>query len=287
MTVSVIIPTCNRVHTLARALDSVYAQTRSATEVIVIDDGSTDGTAQLCRRYPGLNYIQQHQAGVSAARNHGIRVASGQWLAFLDSDDAWEPAKLAAQMAAIAQHPEFKICHCDEQWIRNGRRVNPGQRHRKCQGDLFNQSLELCAISPSAVLIQRPVVEHFGVFDEDLPACEDYDLWLRLCCRLPVLLVDQPLVVKYGGHADQLSRHYPGMDRFRIYALHKLLLSGALSMQQAGAARAMLEKKLCIYLTGVEKRQRREEAAACHALLRYHQQLGAVVSPDFLLAGQL
>ncbi|HED14554.1 MAG TPA: glycosyltransferase family 2 protein, partial [Gammaproteobacteria bacterium] len=192
MKTSVIIPTCDRAHTLARALDSVYAQVRPADEVIVIDDGSVDKTALLCAHYPGLHYVKQRHSGVSAARNHGVRLARGQWLAFLDSDDAWQPEKLAAQIATITQHPDSLICHCDEHWIRNGRRVNPGQRHRKCQGDLFIQSLGLCAISPSAVMIKRQVFTIYGLFDEDLPACEDYDLWLRLCCQLPVLLVDRP-----------------------------------------------------------------------------------------------
>lgn len=283
MKVSVIIPTYNRASTLVRALDSVYAQSTLAEEVIVVDDGSWDETAQLCTQYPGLRYTRQAQSGVSVARNHGIRLARGQWLAFLDSDDAWKPEKLTAQLAAIAHTPESLICHCNELWIRHGRRVNPGYRHRKCQGDLFAQSLELCAISPSAVLIKRQAFEIYGLFDEQLPACEDYDLWLRLCCHLPVLLVDQPLVVKYGGHADQLSRQFVGMDRFRIYALHKLLQSAALTPQQATAARAMFTKKLLIYLAGVEKRQRHNEAFACRTLLRYHQQGGVSPSAGFLL----
>jgi len=282
---SVIIPTCNRAHTLARALDSVYTQFRPADEVIVVDDGSIDETERVCKHYPELRYVKQAPSGVSAARNHGVGLARGQWLAFLDSDDAWLPDKLAAQTAAIEQYPAYQLCHCDELWIRNGRRVNPGRRHRKCQGDLFSQCLELCAVSPSAVLIQRQVFAAYGLFDEDLPVCEDYDLWLRLCCRLPVLLVDQPLVVKYGGHIDQLSRRYAAMDRFRIYALHKLLQSGALSPRQTTEARARLTSKLKIYLSGVEKRQRIEESGACYALLQYHEQ-GGIAPPTRFLLGE-
>ena len=169
MKASVIIPTYNRVNTLARALDSVYAQSWPADEIIVVDDGSVDETASLCTHYPGLRYVKQRHSGVSAARNHGIRLARGQWLAFLDSDDAWHPEKLAVQIAAVTHHPDSLICHCDEHWIRNGRRVNPGHRHRKCQGDLFVQSLGLCAISPSAVMIKRQVFATYGLFDEDLP----------------------------------------------------------------------------------------------------------------------
>jgi len=281
--VSVIIPTYNRMSVLARALDSVFAQSRPADEVIVVDDGSDDGTAQLCAHYPGLRYVKQARSGVSAARNHGIHLAQGQWLAFLDSDDAWLPMKLASQLAALEQHSAYRLCHCDEIWIRNGRRVNPGLRHQKGQGDIFSQCLELCAISPSAVLIQRQVFDQFGLFDTDLPACEDYDFWLRLCCQLPVLLVDRSLVTKYAGHADQLSRYYPAMDRFRIYALHQLLQSSALSAEQAGLACAMLKKKLLIYWNGVKKRHRQQDAMACQTLLDYHEHGGRVPTVDFLL----
>ncbi len=184
----------------------------------------------------------------------------------LDSDDAWLPHKLAQQVAALQQHGGY-ICHSDEIWIRNGRRVNPKKRHAKSGGWMYQQCLPLCAISPSAVMIHRSVLETVGYFDETLTVCEDYDLWLRICARYPVVYIDEPLVTKYGGHADQLSQQYCGMDRFRIRALEKMLQSGHLSAADQQATRMMLQHKINVYLTGVRKRNRTEEITHYESLL--------------------
>lgn len=270
-TVSVIIPTFNRAATLGRALESVYAQTRPPHEVLVVDDGSTDDTAgRVARDWPRVRYHARPHAGVSAARNFGIRKATGTWIALLDSDDQWLPHKLDKQLACIRRDPGARLIHSDEIWIRNGRRVNPMARHAKSGGRIFERCLPLCCISPSAALIHRSVFEHVGLFDESLPACEDYDLWLRVCARHEVHYIDEPLVIKHGGHADQLSRRYWGMDRFRIQALDRLLDSGILDREQRRAALAVLEKKIRIYSNGAEKRRRFEEAARYRSLLVRH-----------------
>ncbi len=271
-TVSVIIPTRDRAALLPRALDSIRAQTRRPDQVMVVDDGSRDETAALlARRYPEVEYLYQAPRGVSAARNLGIRRARGRWLAFLDSDDAWLPHKLARQLALLEAEPHWRIVHGDEIWIRHGRRVNPMKKHAKSGGWIFERCLPRCVISPSAVLVHRSVFETVGLFDEDLPACEDYDLWLRICCRLPVGYVAEPLIVKYGGHADQLSRRHWGMDRFRIQALDRLLRSAPLSPEQRAAALATLREKVRIYTQGALKRGRLEEAARYRALLQAHE----------------
>ncbi len=267
--VSVVIPTFERRATLPRALDSVICQTRAADEIIVVDDGSTDGTAEmLAGDYADVRCLRQPQRGVSAARNAGIQTARGEWIAFLDSDDAWHPSKLERQLAALAAHPEERVCHTDEIWIRNGVRVNPKRKHAKRGGMMFEACLPLCCISPSSVMIHRTVLEAVGAFDEDLPACEDYDLWLRICSRFRVLFVDEHLVIKHGGHDDQLSRAHFGMDRFRIAALEKILHSDVLDAEQATAARAMLAEKVRVYANGARKRSKLEEAA------RYERKLG-------------
>ena len=261
--VSVIIPTYDRASTLPRAIDSVLAQTLAPLELIVVDDGSADDTERLVRdRYARVRYLKQSNAGVSAARNRGLAAARGSWLAFLDSDDEWRPRKTERQLAALAERPDVLVCHTGENWMRRGRRVNPGLRHRKHGGWMFRHCLSLCAISPSSVIIHRDVLSSVGTFDEELPACEDYDLWLRICSRYEVQLVDEPLVVKHGGHDDQLSRRFDGMDRFRIYALEKILASGALDAEQWEAARTVALEKLDIYLAGVRKRGRNEEVVA-------------------------
>jgi glycosyltransferase involved in cell wall biosynthesis len=267
--VSVVIPTFQRAALLPRALESVRRQTRQPGEVIVVDDGSTDGTAELLRRnFPEVLCLRRANGGVSAARNQGIAAARGEWIALLDSDDAWRPAKLERQLAALAAAPEHRICHSDEIWIRDGRRVNPGRRHAKRGGWIFRRCLPLCAISPSAALIHRSLFAQVGLFDEMLPACEDYDLWLRITARHPVLLVDEPLVEKHGGHADQLSRTVPGLDRYRIRALVKILAEDCLGPDDRVAALAILDEKCRIWSDGAAARGRRREAAAFRDLAR-------------------
>ncbi|MDX2456439.1 MAG: glycosyltransferase [Gammaproteobacteria bacterium] len=254
MKISVIIPSWNRADRLGAALDSVYAQSVAPHEVIVVDDGSTDNTRELLsRHYLDVHTIFQQNKGVSQARNTGITAATGDWIALLDSDDRWEPGKLEQQQAAIRANPGFKLCHSDEIWIRNGKRVNPMKKHAKHGGRIFRYCLPLCVISPSTVMIHRDLFTEMGLFDETLPACEDYDLWLRICAVYPVLYVDQPLIIKVGGHADQLSRRYWGMDRFRIQALEKILAADVLGEQDHAAALETLLEKTAIMIQGAVK----------------------------------
>lgn len=255
--VTVILPTFNRAHLLERALDSVYAQSAPPAEVIVVDDGSTDSTSELVsERFPAVRYCHQPNKGVSAARNRGISTASQPWLAFLDSDDEWLPKKLERQLGALEKNPGSLFCHTDEIWIRRGRRVNPMNKHAKPEGWIFPQCLPLCCVSPSSVMLHRDLLEEVGVFDESLPACEDYDLWLRVASRHPVLLVNELLINKYGGHEDQLSHQHWGMDRFRIQALEKILQGQDLGEENRRLAQSMLTQKLEIFLQGAKKRGR-------------------------------
>ena len=273
--VGVVIPTFDRAHTLARALDSVFAQTLPPQQVIVVDDGSTDSTPDLVAGYPGVSYLRQENRGVSAARNLGIRHCGCDWIALLDSDDEWLPEKLGVQFEALAENPGHRLIHCDEIWIRNGRRVNPADRHRKRGGWIFEYCLPLCVISPSAAVIERSLLIEAGGFNEQLPACEDYDLWLRVCSRFPVLYVDRPLLRKYGGHDDQLSRRHWGMDRFRVQALRDLLATGSLSESDRQAALASLREKCRILITGARKRGNSEIVTQYEALLAQIEGLGA------------
>ena len=259
--VSVIIPTFNRSKWVSEAVDSVLHQTVKPREIFVVDDGSTDDTADVLSGYGDAIQVLrlEENRGVSAARNRGIEAAACRYLAFLDSDDLWLPRKLEAQINHIREHPEIRIHQTDEIWIRNGVRVNPGKRHRKPEGWIFEPSLHLCLISPSAVLIERRLFDEVGLFDERYPACEDYDLWLRITCRYPVGLLPQALIVKRGGHSDQLSR-LPVLDKYRIESIRNLLQSGLLTDVQYQAAVDVLRQKCTIYATGCRKRGRLEEA---------------------------
>ena len=163
--VSVIIPTFNRGEWLREAIASVLAQTHPRLEVIVVDDGSRDHTAAVvCAFGARLTYIRQDHAGVSAARNRGVAAAHGEFIAFLDSDDMWQPPKVAAQVALFAQQREIQACYTDEIWIRHGVRVNPKHIHRKHDGWLFFPSLPRCIISPSSIMLRRTLWGAVGWF---------------------------------------------------------------------------------------------------------------------------
>jgi glycosyltransferase involved in cell wall biosynthesis len=269
--ISIIIPTFNRVELVQEAVRSVLRQRnlQEGFEVFVIDDGSTEDLSEAIARFsPNVRYIRQEHRGVSAARNRGIEESGGEWIAFLDSDDLWLPGKLSAQMNYFSDNPEIQLCQTEEIWIRNGTRINPRKYHKKPDGHCFAPLLERCLISPSAVVINRRVFEMVGLFDESLPACEDYDLWLRIGCRLPFGLINSPLVIKRGGHTDQLSSSIPALDRYRIHAILKLLRSRSLDNTQRIAALKILQKKSRIYAEGCRKRGRTDEAETMENLVR-------------------
>ena len=260
MNISVIIPTYNRRHTLERAIDSVLSQTFKPFEIIIVDDGSEDGTRNWVQEaYPSIKYIYQPNNGVSSARNKGIRSSRGSWIALLDSDDEWMPEKLEDQVIFINENPGSLFCHTNEIWIRNGVRVNQMKKHKKYGGDIFKYCLDMCRISPSSSLIKKEVFEDVGLFDESLTVCEDYDLWLRITANYTILFLDRPLIKKYGGHADQLSRVPEGIEQYRIQSLEKILAMSILDQAQFLSAKEMLIHKLKIYSQGLKKRNRSKE----------------------------
>jgi glycosyltransferase involved in cell wall biosynthesis len=265
--VSVIIPTYNRAHLLKKALDSVTSQTHKDLELIVVDDGSIDNTAEVVESIEEpVRYFSIPHSGVSKARNAGLEHARGEWIAFLDSDDYWLPAKLEKQLEYLGTrkppccgYPRYRLCHTDEIWIRDGKRINQGKKHHKYEGWFFKPSLHLCLISPSSVLIHRCVFESVGGFDESFEYVEDYDLWLRICSRFPVGYLDEKLIVKTGGHKDQLSARIEGIEYFRLQALEKLILKGNLGSEFLSEAIDIFRLKTEIYILGCKKRGKIEE----------------------------
>ncbi|MDL1971071.1 MAG: glycosyltransferase family 2 protein [Candidatus Desulfofervidaceae bacterium] len=272
--VSVIIPTYNRAHFLKEAINSVLAQTYKDYELIIVDDGSQDETAQIVKSdQDKLKYIFIPHHGVSKARNVGIQEAKGELIAFLDSDDLWLPKKLEIQAAFFTFRPAALICQTEEIWMRNGQRVNPKKYHLKPSGIMFAQSLRRCLISPSAVMMRKTLFDDVGLFDETMPACEDYDLWLRVTAKYPVYLLPQALVIKRGGHSDQLSRIVPSLDKWRIKAITKLLESNTLSADQYLLAVEELNRKCQIYGLGCLKRGKESEGLFYLNLPKHYMKL--------------
>lgn len=270
--ISVIIPTFNRVDVLYRAIHSVLHQTFRDIEIIVVDDGSTDATRDLVLSIEDdrTMYVQQEHLGVSAARNRGISDSCGKLIAFLDSDDEWLPYKLEKQLELYGGNKDF-ICHTDELWLRADQAVNQKNIHKKQGGWFFERALERCLISPSSVLISRSLLDKVGYFDENLPAAEDYDLWLRITAFYPVTFVDQPLVIKFGGRPDQLSVTTQAIDRYRIEAILKILGNHDLRPEYRLAAVRKLVEKCEILAKGLEKRGKTAEAKSYYALARQYQ----------------
>lgn len=264
--VSVIITTYNRRAFLKTALLSVINQDYQDKEIIVVDDGSDDNSYEEIREFP-IRYVWKKNGGISSARNRGIELSKGDYISFLDVDDLWLKGKLSKQMELMKRY-NFLISYTDEIWIRNGKRLNQKLRHRKYTGHIFERCLPLCIISPSSVLIKRDVFDSIGLFDESMPVCEDYDMWLRITARYPVLFVDIPLIIKQGGHADQLSKSVEAMDRFRIESIVKVIKSGILTDEMKKTAIEELNKKTNIYINGAKKRGKTEEVHAVMELAK-------------------
>lgn len=265
--VSVIIPTYNRWPIVCEAIESVLCQSYRGFELTVVDDESGDATSTKLQRYGArLEVICQPRRGVAAARNFGVRCCRGEYIAFLDSDDLWAPGKLETQVAFMQAHPGIRICQTEEIWERNGVRVNPKKKHRKPSGDIFRASLDLCLVSPSAVMMTKELFDEAGGFDEAFSVCEDYDLWLRVAVDEEVPLIPEPLVVKRGGHRDQLSRSTWGLDRYRVFALSKLLRSGLQDAKREWVLEVM-KKKVAILAQGARKRGKETEARIYEGVL--------------------
>ena len=271
--VSVIIPTYNRLPMLKEAVDSVLAQDFEDVELIVVDDGSTDATAEEIKRYGERVRLLQHfkNRGVSAARNRGILHARGKYLAFLDSDDLWVKGKLKIQVAFLDDNPHYPLCYTDEIWIRRGRRVNPKFKHSKYSGWIFEKCLPLCIISPSSAMMRKTLFSKAGLFDEALPVCEDYDFWLRVSARFPIFFINRKLIIKRGGHPDQLSQRSWGNDRYRVIALEKLLSEPSITPEERERVLEEMKRKCHILSKGFLKRGNEQEGRRYQEIMRRYE----------------
>jgi glycosyltransferase involved in cell wall biosynthesis len=276
---TIIIPTYNRADFLKIALGSVLSQTFRDWELIIIDDGSTDSTkafVETCTRsqvtshksQERIKYVYQENKGPAAARNRGLRAAQGEYICFLDSDDRFFRNKLQITADYIQRNSEYKIFHSEEIWYRRGKILPQKGYHKKPAGHVFGQALRLCSISISTAAIQKNLFTEIGDFDEKLPACEDYDFWLRATAKYPVFLIPEHLTIKEGGHPDQQSKKYPALDKFRIYAIEKILKSGGLDRDDFRLACEVLQDKCLVYKRGARKRGKLKEVEHCRRILQ-------------------
>jgi glycosyltransferase involved in cell wall biosynthesis len=244
--VSIIIPTYNRAHCLARAIDSALAQTHGELDVIVIDDGSTDGTRALVHDTYGkderVRYVHQENRGVSAARNHGIRLVKGSYAALLDSDDVWKPYKLDLQLSCLRAFPDAGMVWSDMSAVSTGGEMVAERYLKRFYGtyrlfssdDLYDRHRPLAEIAPhlaaevgaeqayageiygpmvmgnlvhtSTVLLRRERLEASGFFDEAVRTGEDHEFHLATCRAGRVAYVDLPTILYEIGAEDALTR---------------------------------------------------------------------------------
>lgn len=267
-TLSAIIPTYNRAEFLNFAIESVLNQSVSVDEIIVVDDGSTDGTRKIVENYSQkslsiqIHYLYQDNKGPAAARNLGIAFSTCNFVAFLDSDDRWVKRKIEKQFSALLKRPEFLLCHSGEKWFRRGEHLNQKKKHLPQHGDVFKQCLGLCAVGMSTVIVNKKIFTEYGLFDETMRCCEDYDFWLRVGAFNEFFLFNEPLTIKNGGRDDQVSSIYMvGMDTFRIYSLEKLLSDNCrkLSCEKFKLTANELIRKCRIYGKGCMKHNKVSE----------------------------
>jgi glycosyltransferase involved in cell wall biosynthesis len=265
--ISVVIPVFNRSHLLARTLDSVFRQTYPTTEIVLVDDHSSEDIERAIKKYPVRAFKSQGK-GVSAARNTGIREAYGDWIAFLDSDDEWAPEKLQKQWEHLQQNPECRFVHTNETWIRQQKIVPQPAKYQKSGGSIFAKCTDACLIAASSVVARKDLFFEVGLFDETFIVCEDFDLWLRIAAQEEIGFLSEALTIKHGGHPDQLSLQHHSMDLWRVRALAKHLHSSALTEEQSAALHASLQTKSDILLKGFKKYPNSELQNEIHSYLQ-------------------
>ena len=218
--VSVIIPTFNREKFITKAIDSVMAQTYQDFEIIVLDDGSTDNTRELLGRYNDrVKYFYQENRGIASARNEAIKRSSGDYIAFLDSDDYWIREKLEKQIQVFNQHQEYgMVASCCSSIRLDGsfREKNRPGKSGWVLEDLFRKNF----IRTSSAMIKRECLDQVGLFDESFRECEEYDLWLRIAARYPIGFINESLAV-YVDNAEGISTDSLAGRLFRLKVLEK------------------------------------------------------------------
>lgn len=270
-TVSVIIPTHNRAHLISRAIRSVLEQTFQDLEVIVVDDGSTDGTEEAVKVFtdPRLRFIRhERNRGGSAARNTGIRAARGEYIAFLDSDDEWLPGKLAEQLRVFAEDPDCGAVYTDILCVYRDGTVEAPPLGRRPEGRILRHLLASNIVgTTSSVMVKRCCFEVAGLFDEALPSCQDWDMWIKIARHYGFRSIPRPLV-RYRWHEVQISKDAKAFRRGHEAIIEKYRAEiRALGRRVHGLHYFRLGRHLCRY---GEMRAGRKHLWRAVAICPYH-----------------
>lgn len=233
--VSVIIPTFNSRRWIREAIDSVLEQTWRSLEVIVVDDGSTDGTGEMLQAEYGtaIRYIFQANKGLPAARNAGLRIARGRYVQFLDADDVLLPEKIELQVTMLEGNPQISVAYSSFAWLSGDPpSIEPARlRRRPPSGDVWADLLRGNFIVVHAALARLDEINAVGGFNEGLPACEDYDLWLRLSARGALFLHTPEVGVLYRRTQNSMSTNL-----MRQIGSNLLVLNRSRTYRKFGAA---------------------------------------------------
>ena len=223
--VSVIIPSFNCAAFLPAAIESVLAQSYGSLEIIVVDDGSTDDTQAAVAPYlDRIHFVRQENRGLPGARNTGIRAARAEFIALLDADDVWLPQKLAHQMPRFTEreiclvYSDFAVRYADGRY-QSSYLVN---RPLASEGSIFAHYIQSRFLFPSTMVFRRACLEACGLFDEEMLACEDIELFARMALRWKVGWVNEPLMVRYEG-SHNITANSDKLSRYTILALRKIL----------------------------------------------------------------
>jgi glycosyltransferase involved in cell wall biosynthesis len=263
--VSVVIPAYNAVRYVAQTIERALAQTFADHEILVIDDGSTDGTERVVRAYPRVRYHRQDNRGVAVARNRGIAEARGRYVAFLDADDLWLPHKLERQLGALRTAPACRACYSPFLAVDpHLREIGLVRRPRGASAleDLLRFGNVIG--TPSTVLCERTLLEDLGGFDPDLSLCADWDLWIRLAAQTEFAYVDEPLV-HYRWHAGNMSRDVALLDRESVRTLEKAFAMPGLPEALRARRRSALGRNQMVLAGSYFRAGRYRELLRCAA----------------------
>lgn len=272
--VTVIIPTYNAIEYLPDAVKSALGQTFVDVEVVIINDGSSDHTEEWIQQQTDarITLISQANQGKSAARNTGILRAQGDYLAFLDADDYWEPTKLAKQVAYLDEHPQVGLIYtwtalADETGQPTGRIISP-----HAEGNVWKQLLQdnilTCGSTP---MVRRECFQTVGLFADNLPLAQDWDMWIRIAAEYPFAVIKEPLT-RYRHHPTNTSKQLQAMQQCNTRVLERAL---AAASEDVSAVRAKAYNSLNLYLGWIAIRNQDHQQAfhfwqqACHHSLRF------------------